>query len=246
MIDTQTDQILWSIDFPGTAIRPISFHTNPDGSTKWMFVNLNGLNGFVVVDFQTHEVIKTIQNPHAGDEVKSRIFTTGLAIPTHGVWVAPNQQTVWTANRWDNAVYAYSLPDLELMGYVPVGADPMWATFTADSKKLYVANNASGNVSVVDVQEMEEILRITVGQGPEFRDFMATLEPPRERSTIASIAGETGGNGPQIPAMTTDPITRLNAALEGRYRVEREIGEGGVATVYLAENLRTGRQKAGL
>ena len=29
----------------------------------------------------------------------------------------------------------------------------------------------------------------------------------------------------------TDPITRLNAALEGRYRVEREIGEGGMATV---------------
>ena len=27
----------------------------------------------------------------------------------------------------------------------------------------------------------------------------------------------------------TDPITRLNAALEGRYRVEREIGEGGMA-----------------
>ena len=26
----------------------------------------------------------------------------------------------------------------------------------------------------------------------------------------------------------TDPITRLNAALEGRYRVEREIGEGGI------------------
>ena len=29
----------------------------------------------------------------------------------------------------------------------------------------------------------------------------------------------------------SDPITRLNAALEGRYRVEREIGEGGIATV---------------
>ena len=36
----------------------------------------------------------------------------------------------------------------------------------------------------------------------------------------------------------TDSITRLNAALEGRYRVEREPGEGGMATVYLAEDWR--------
>ena len=27
-----------------------------------------------------------------------------------------------------------------------------------------------------------------------------------------------------------DPITRLNAALEGRYAIERELGEGGMAT----------------
>jgi eukaryotic-like serine/threonine-protein kinase len=39
-------------------------------------------------------------------------------------------------------------------------------------------------------------------------------------------------------------IERLNAALEGRYRLEGEIGEGGMATVYLAEDLRHGRQVA--
>ena len=42
----------------------------------------------------------------------------------------------------------------------------------------------------------------------------------------------------------TDPLTRLNAALEGRYRVEHEIGEGGMAGAYLAEDLRHHRKVA--
>ncbi len=32
----------------------------------------------------------------------------------------------------------------------------------------------------------------------------------------------------------SDPVARLNAALESRYAIERELGEGGMATVYLA------------
>ena len=44
--------------------------------------------------------------------------------------------------------------------------------------------------------------------------------------------------------MTSDPITRLNAALEGRYAIERELGEGGMATVYLANDLKHERKVA--
>ena len=36
----------------------------------------------------------------------------------------------------------------------------------------------------------------------------------------------------------SDPITRLNTALEGRYRIERALCEGGMATVYLADDKR--------
>ena len=39
-----------------------------------------------------------------------------------------------------------------------------------------------------------------------------------------------------------DPITRLNAALEGRYRIEPELGEGGTATVYLADDVKHERK----
>ena len=42
----------------------------------------------------------------------------------------------------------------------------------------------------------------------------------------------------------TDPIDLLRAALEGRYAVERQIGQGGMATVYLARDVRHDRPVA--
>ena len=41
-----------------------------------------------------------------------------------------------------------------------------------------------------------------------------------------------------------DAEQRLGAALEGRYRIERELGAGGMATVYLAEDLKHQRKVA--
>src|SRR5258705_4887453 len=42
----------------------------------------------------------------------------------------------------------------------------------------------------------------------------------------------------------TEPVTRLQAALADRYRIERELGAGGMATVYLAEDLKHHRKVA--
>ncbi len=42
----------------------------------------------------------------------------------------------------------------------------------------------------------------------------------------------------------SDAVARLNAALEGRYNIERELGEGGMAMVYLAEDIKHNRKVA--
>lgn len=53
---------------------------------------------------------------------------------------------------------------------------------------------------------------------------------------------------PRLPEpltqMSLDTLSRLNTALEGRYRLEREIGAGGMATVYLAEDAKHRRKVA--
>ena len=42
----------------------------------------------------------------------------------------------------------------------------------------------------------------------------------------------------------SDAVTRLNAALEGHYVIERELGEGGMAHVYLADDIKHERKVA--
>src|SRR6266852_830083 len=50
VIDLQTDQIAWKLNFDHP-VRPMAFEANPDGSTRRIFVELSNFNGFAVVDF---------------------------------------------------------------------------------------------------------------------------------------------------------------------------------------------------
>ena len=59
------------------------------------------------------------------------------------------------------------MPDLELLGGVPVGGDPDWLTFSPDGKSVYVGCAAPDWVSVVDVKAIKEVARIPVGFVPK-------------------------------------------------------------------------------
>jgi YVTN family beta-propeller protein len=176
VIDTQTDRTAWTLQMD-LGVRPMAFAQNADGSTKWIFVQLSNLNGFAVVDFATHQEIKRIQNPPlpAGKERVS-----GGADPSHGMAVTADGKTLLVCSRLNNALYAYSLPDLKLVGGADLGGKgAAWVTVTPDGKTAYVAMAVTNDVSVVDVSSLKEISRIPVGFVPK-RNTTGMLPSPSD------------------------------------------------------------------
>jgi YVTN family beta-propeller protein len=88
--------------------------------------------------------------------------------------VTSDGKTLVVNSGLNSALYAYSLPDLKVIGTADVGRAPDWVTLTPDGKTAYVANAASNSVSVVDIKSMKEITRIPVGEVPK-RNTTAVL-----------------------------------------------------------------------
>lgn len=170
VIDSKTETPAWSLEMD-LGIRPMAFSTNPDGSTKWIFVQLTGFNGFAVVDFATHKEINRIKLPELPPG-KAPFLVGGNE--SHGMAITSDGKTLVVNSRLNTALYSYSLPDLKLLGSTDVGISPDWVTLTPDGKTAYVANAGSNSVSVVDIKSMKELMRIPVGQVPK-RNTTAVL-----------------------------------------------------------------------
>jgi YVTN family beta-propeller protein len=171
VIDQKTEAIVWTLPTE-EGVRPMAFETNPDGSTRLIFVQLSGFNGFITVDFAKHQVADKIKLPELPAAEK---VTEGLqGAPAHGLAVAPDGKVLCVLSKMNTRVYMYSMPDLKLLGEAKVGHHPDWLTFTPDGKRVYVANAGSNSVSVVDVASRKEIAQIPVGQVPK-RNITAVL-----------------------------------------------------------------------
>jgi YVTN family beta-propeller protein len=164
VIDQKTEEILWSVP-TRDGVRPMAFDTNADGSTKRIFLQISGFNGFTTIDFATHALGAEIKVPEL--PMAERV-TEGLqGAPAHGLAVTPDGKTLAVLSKMNTKIYFYSLPDLKLQGECKVGHHPDWLTFTPDGARVYVANAGSNSVSVVDVAARKELMQIPVGQVPK-------------------------------------------------------------------------------
>ena len=174
VIDLKTEQPAWEMRFEA-GVRPMAIEANPDGSTKRIFVELSWLHGFAIVDFATHKEVARIRLP---DPEGYKSAETDEATPCHGIAVAPDGKTLWVNSTVANAVFVYSLPDLQLRGHVllplrerpgqpPIGARPNWISSTPDSKRILISNSALNSVSVIDATAMTQVAVIPVGEVPK-------------------------------------------------------------------------------
>ncbi len=166
LIDTSTGEIAWSLgpEVMGQGVRPMGFETNSDGSTRRIFVNLSSLEGFVVVDFETRQVVDRIVAPRAPLSKYSLIgVRNSLA---HGIEVLADQSADWVVSRVSGRVVGWTLPDLEWIGDVDVGVSS-WLTSTPDSRYLYVASTGRDEMAVVDLETLTVVDRIKVGDSPK-------------------------------------------------------------------------------
>ncbi len=175
VIDLSTEKTAWEVKFD-RGVRPMTFEANPDGSTRRIFVQLSGVNGFAVVDFASRKEVARIvlpEQPGGFGSAEERLGT-----PSHGIGVAPDGKALWVNSTVANAIFKYSLPDLQLLGYCPLpvqqppnraalGAVPEWITFTPDSLRVYDSNSGARSVSVIDSKTLKLIDVVNVGEVPK-------------------------------------------------------------------------------
>ncbi len=175
VIDAGTEQVAWVMPFEN-GVRPMAFEKKADGSTGRMFVQISELHGFAIVDFAAHRELGRVMLPDLPPPAVRH--TEGVqGAPSHGIGIAPDGRTLWATSKYYSYVAAFSMPDLKLLGVVPVGRDPDWLTFTPDSKTVYVACAGADIVVAIDVMSRREVARIPVGFVPK-RNITAVLVNP--------------------------------------------------------------------
>lgn len=144
VISTTTNQVVKKIATSGTPFA--SMQLSPDG--RYLYVPTNTLL-LQVIDTRSDMIVSTFKLPAVplGVEVDERgllyiMFsdsTVGMYDPRSGAELRPRISTG--------------------------GTDPGWATFSADGKKLYIANALSDNLGVLDVESWKIVNSISVGIG---------------------------------------------------------------------------------
>ena len=198
--DLDKEELAWDLKMD-LGVRCMAIETNPDGSTKRVFVQMSALNGFSVVDFAERKEATKVPLPEPRSLCRPRRLPHHRTGRQSGIGMSPDGKTLWVTSipRQRNPVCGVAalknigkvdLPSQKIAGHdEPMSSVPEWVTFTPDGKYLYVSNSSMKSVSVVDTGAMKVVKVIPVGEVPKRSN---TLVIPDEGHAAAASKKHAG------------------------------------------------------
>ena len=153
IFDTDSGDVLKSIDFPH-GVRP--FDTTRDERT--MLAQQSRYHGFAIADLDAGVVTEMISfgEPAEGTEIPQSWPHTY----NHGLAITHDDRFVLAAGSMEDFVAIAPLGDYRRFDRVPICDDPNWIVINEASTLGYVSCRGSGEVSVIDIGERREMLRM--------------------------------------------------------------------------------------
>ncbi len=157
LADTDTLEIIREHSFD-EGIRP--FQVTKDG--KQLYAQLSNTHDVVARNLETDMDIARISLPVAEGVSED---DWDFEAPHHGLAMTKDEKTLCIAGRASDYAAILTTDPLALVTTIPTGDAPSWSTLTEDDRLCLVANTRSDDVSVIDLDNAEEIARIPVGRG---------------------------------------------------------------------------------
>jgi YVTN family beta-propeller protein len=126
-------------------------------------------NTVSVIDPSSNKLLGVIRlgNPVPG--ALSPLYRGQLLV--HGLGYSPDSKTLAVVSIASNAVTLIDAATNKVKGTVYVGRSPHEAFFTADGQELWVTVRGEDYISVIDPNQMKEIRRIALANGPGMTMF---------------------------------------------------------------------------
>src|SRR4030095_2377884 len=126
-------------------------------------------NTVSVIDPSNNKLLGVIRlgNPVPG--ALSPLYTGQLLV--HGLGYSPDSRTLAVVSVASNAVTFIDVATNKVKGTIYVGRSPHEAFFTRDGRELWVTVRGEDYISVIDPNQLKEIRRIQLANGPGMTMF---------------------------------------------------------------------------
>ncbi len=150
------------------SVRPLAL--SADG--RFLFQQIDGLNGFAVADTLQREVVTTVRHRTPLGWLRLPLAELGWIAADglhrcHGIATRPRQGEVWSACGRRINVHANDPPVFPELASVGLIDDAYWISFAPDGRHAYAAITERDLVAKIDARERRVVAYFPVGRGPK-------------------------------------------------------------------------------